>query len=73
MRLLADLNISPHTIEFLRSLGHEVVRVSEILPTTASDETIVTRAVDEQRTILTQDLDFSAIVALAGKRALGKH
>ena len=41
MRLLADLHISPHTIEFLRSLGHEVVRVSEILPTTASDETML--------------------------------
>ncbi len=41
MRLLADMHISPRTVEFLRSLGHDVVRVNAILPATASDETIV--------------------------------
>jgi hypothetical protein len=44
MRLLADLRISPKTIQFLRSLGHDIIRVSEILPLTAADETIVVRA-----------------------------
>ncbi len=67
MRLLADLHISPRTVEFLRSLGHDVVRVDEILPPTAADKVIVARAIEEGRTVLTQDLDFSAIVALAGK------
>lgn len=37
MRILADLNISPRTVEFLRSLGHHVLRVDETLPITASD------------------------------------
>jgi predicted nuclease of predicted toxin-antitoxin system len=64
MRLLADLHISPRTVQFLRSLGHDVVRSSEILPLTADDETIVVRAADEQRVVLTQDLGFSTIVAL---------
>ena len=41
MKLLADLHISPRTVVFLRSLGHEVVRVDAILPKTASDEEIV--------------------------------
>jgi predicted nuclease of predicted toxin-antitoxin system len=41
MRLLADLHISPRTVEFLRSLGHDVVRVDEIVPSTAADEVIV--------------------------------
>lgn len=67
MRLLADMHISPRTVEFLRSLGHEVVRVNEILPATASDETIVARAIEENRAVLTQDLDLSATVALAGR------
>ena len=67
MRLLAHMHISPRTVEFLRSLGHEVVRVNEILPATASDETIVARAIEENRAVLTQDLDFSATVDLAGK------
>jgi predicted nuclease of predicted toxin-antitoxin system len=47
-------------------LGHDVIRCSEILPLNADDETIVARAADEQRVVLTQDLDFSTIVALAG-------
>lgn len=67
MKLLADLHISPRTVEFLRSLGHEVVRVHEILPVTATDEEIVTRAIEERRVILTQDLDLSALIALSGK------
>jgi predicted nuclease of predicted toxin-antitoxin system len=67
MRLLADLHISPRTVGFLRSLGHDVVRVDDILPSTAADEVIVARAIEEGRTVLTQDLDFLAIIALAGK------
>ena len=67
MRLLADLHISPRTVEFLRSLGHDVVRVNEVLPTTAADDAIVRQAIVDGRTILTQDLDLSAIIALAGK------
>lgn len=68
MKLLADLHISPRTVSFLRSLGHDVVRVDEILPRNASDAAIVARAIEDTRAVLTQDLDFSAIVALAGKR-----
>ena len=80
MRLLADMHISPRTVEFLRSLGHDVVRVNEILPATASDETIVARAADEGRAVLTQDLDLSANIALVceclvakGAAGLGKR
>lgn len=69
MRLLADMHISPRTVEFLRSLGHDVVRVDEVLPTTASDEAIIARAAEESRAVLTQDLDFSAAIALAGMSA----
>lgn len=67
MRLLADLHISPRTVELLRSLGHDVVRADELLPATAADEALVSRAIEERRAILTQDLDLSAIIALAGK------
>lgn len=67
MRILADLHISPSTVEFLKSLSHDAVRVSEILPATAPDQLIVDVARSEGRTILTQDLDFSAIVALSGR------
>lgn len=69
MRLLADLNIAPRTVDFLRSLGHDVIRVDALLPITASDAEIVDAALRERRTILTQDLDFSALVALSGRSA----
>ena len=67
MRLLADLNVAPRTVRFLQSLGHDVLRVDALLPCTASDAEIIALALREARTILTQDLDFSALVALSGK------
>jgi predicted nuclease of predicted toxin-antitoxin system len=69
VRLLADLHISPSTVSFLRSVGHDVVRVDEVLPNTTSDAEILARAAQESRAVLTQDLDFSALVAVAGMRA----
>jgi predicted nuclease of predicted toxin-antitoxin system len=68
MRLLADLHIAPRTVQFLRSLGHDVPRVTDLLPATASDETIVERAAQDQRVILTQDLDMTAIIALSRRQ-----
>ncbi len=67
MRILADVHISPRTVEFLRSLGHDTVRVSDALAPTAADHDIVAEAIRDRRVILTQDLDFSAIVALSGR------
>jgi predicted nuclease of predicted toxin-antitoxin system len=69
MRLLADMHISPRTVQHLRSLGHDVVRVNEILPATPSDEMILATAVQERRVVLTQDLDFSALIVTTGARA----
>jgi predicted nuclease of predicted toxin-antitoxin system len=68
VRIVADLNIAPRTVSFLRSLGHDVVRVNEVLPATSSDLAIVEFSRRERRAILTQDLDLSAIVALSGER-----
>src|SRR6266545_5869781 len=69
MRLVADMHIAPRTVGFLRSLDHDVLRVDDLLAPTATDEAIVTAASRDGRHILTQDLDFSAIVALSGRTA----
>ena len=69
MKLLADLHISPDTVGFLRGLGHDVLRVNDILPATAPDEEIIARAIEESRIIMTQDMDFSALIVLSGKNA----
>jgi len=52
MRLLADMHIAPRTVRFLRSLGHDVVRVDELLQSTATDVAIVAAATREGRSIL---------------------
>ena len=65
-RLLADLNISPLTVALLRHEGWDVVRASELLPATATDEELLVLAREERRAILTHDLDFSALLALQG-------
>ena len=67
MRLLADIHISRRTVRFLNDLGHEVIRVDSVLPVQASDEEIVAKAIEEGRAVLTQDMDFSDIVALSGR------
>lgn len=69
MRLLADLHISPSTVAFLRQLGYDVLRVDALLPRTATDLEIVAAARADARSVLTQDLDFSAIIALSGERS----
>ena len=68
MRLLADLHIAPRTVQFLRHLGHDVARVSDLAPPTLPDAGIVSLAIRERRVVLTQDLDFSRLVALSGAR-----
>ena len=67
MRILADQHISPRTVLFLRQLGHDAVRVADRLPRNAADETILALALTEQRVVLTQDLDFTGLVATSGQ------
>jgi predicted nuclease of predicted toxin-antitoxin system len=66
MKLLVDVHISPRTVAFLRRLGHDVARVgTDYLRATATDVDIVAAAIADERSIVTQDVDFSAIVALS--------
>lgn len=60
------MHISPRTVEFLRQLGHDVQRVDEVLNASASDRMIVACALEQNRTIVSQDLDFTDIIALSG-------
>ena len=52
MRLLADLHIAPRTVQFLRQLGHDVARVSDLAPPTLPDVDIVSLAIHERRVVL---------------------
>lgn len=66
MRILADVHISPRTIEFLNIVGHDTIPVGSVLPVTASDESIIETAVALDRVVLTQDLGFAALLATSG-------
>ncbi len=63
LKLIADLNISPLTVKELKDKGYEIIRVTEKLSATASDREIIQLASEEQAVIITQDMDFSAIIA----------
>ena len=60
------MGIAQSTGEYLRSQGHDVVHLSEQGLERLPDDQIVTKALDESRTIVTHDLDFGRIVALSG-------
>lgn len=66
LRFLAHMNISPKTVEALRQHGWDIVRISQFLPVNASDQEVLEFARREERTVITQDLDFSALLALGG-------
>jgi predicted nuclease of predicted toxin-antitoxin system len=60
------MNLSPSTVADLNSDGIDIVRVSSLLPVTASDREILDLARCEGQTVITQDIDFSALLALGG-------
>jgi len=66
LRFLADMNLSPTTVDTLQLEGWDIVRVSTLLPANASDAEILALARRQERVVITQDLDFSALLALGG-------
>ena len=67
MRILVDVNLSESMADFLNRLGHDAVWSGWLMPVTAPDEEIVDRAIQDNRVILTNDLDFSEIISKSEK------
>ncbi|MGB2926642.1 MAG: DUF5615 family PIN-like protein [Limnothrix sp.] len=63
-RFIADVHISPKTIAALTDQGYDIIRCTDILPANAPDIEILEFARTEDRIVLTQDLDFSMLVAI---------
>ena len=63
MKLLVDMNLSPSWVDRLARQGFEAVHWSTISAATAPDVEILTWAKDHQFVVITNDLDFSAILA----------
>ena len=66
MRVLLDMNLSPHWVPVLANAGHEVEHWSSIGPATATDQQIVEYAIDNACVIITHDLDFGILLATGG-------
>lgn len=64
MKFLADAGISPRTVEFLRSSGHDAVHVRERGMQRSPDSEILALSRREGRVLLTFDLDFGDLLAL---------
>ncbi len=65
MRLLIDMNLSLRLAEQLRADGHDALHVREIGLRDASDAEIFAAALNDGRVIITCDLDFAKLNALA--------
>ncbi|HET6465234.1 MAG TPA: DUF5615 family PIN-like protein [Nitrospiria bacterium] len=67
MKLVADLHISPKTVHALRKSGFAISGVTDHLPPTSTDRQIIELAERLQASIVTQELDFSRLIAESGK------
>jgi predicted nuclease of predicted toxin-antitoxin system len=63
VRLILDMNLSPRWEQVLGAAGMDAVHWSHIGSPTASDAEIMAHATRAGAVVVTQDLDFSAILA----------
>jgi len=63
MTVLADMGISPVTVEWLERRGHDAVHLLERGAAHARDPDILQWVREEDRVLPTHDLDFSELVA----------
>lgn len=68
MRFLLDMGIAPATGEFVRKLGHDAVHLRDRGLQRLADDKIFSLAADEDRIIVSCDLDFTRIVAREGRK-----
>ena len=66
LEFLANMNISPLTVEQLRNFKWNIVRIPEVMDKGSKDIDILTYAQTHNKILITQDLDFSMLLALRG-------
>jgi predicted nuclease of predicted toxin-antitoxin system len=66
MKLLIDMNLSPHLADLLMNAGHQAIYWGTIGKPNAEDSEILTFAKENGYVILTNDLDFGTILAATG-------
>jgi predicted nuclease of predicted toxin-antitoxin system len=66
MKLVVDMNLPPRWVGFLAANSVDAVHWSTVGDPRASDAVIMNWALDNDCYVFTHDLDFTAILALAG-------
>jgi predicted nuclease of predicted toxin-antitoxin system len=64
MKFFVDMPVSPDLAAWLRQQGHDAIHTIEVGMATATDAAILSRASEEQRVIVTADLDYPRLLAL---------
>jgi len=63
LRFLLDMGISYQVAQWLNSIGHDAIHLSNEGQHTLDDDLIIDKAISENRIILTADMDFGQILA----------
>lgn len=71
MRFLADMGISPGTVQYLRQMGHDASHLTEGRRQRLEDSDILVLASQESRILLTHDLGFGDLLAASGQNLPG--
>jgi len=66
VKILVDMNLSPKWVPAIRSAGIEAVHWSKVGDPKAPDHDVIAWAVAHEAVLLTNDLDFGAILAASG-------
>lgn len=66
LKFIVDMNLSPLTVSQLRERGWEIIRVSEVMDARTDDIDILNYARDHNQVVITNDLDFSELLAVNG-------
>jgi predicted nuclease of predicted toxin-antitoxin system len=68
MKFLADMGISPKTVDFLTEFGYDATHLHSEGLERLPDRDILAKALGEERIVLTHDLDFGELVAASGSK-----
>ena len=68
MRFLADMGVDQRVVAWLRAAGHDAIHLRDEGLHRLPDDDIFDKAIAEARIVLTFDLDFGEIAALASGR-----